>query len=104
VAASVLSLALAVGAAPSIGEQLGGTRAAGAETIEHIIVVVQENRSFDEYFGTYPGAEGIPRRQNGTFAVCIPDPSLGHLREAVPRQEPPSIGAVLTTSRLRGWM
>jgi phospholipase C len=45
VAASVLSLALAVGAAPSIGEQLRGTRTAGIKMIEHIIVVVQENRS-----------------------------------------------------------
>ena len=28
--------------------------------IEHIIVIVQENHSFDNYFGTFPGANGIP--------------------------------------------
>jgi len=28
--------------------------------IKHIIIIMQENRSFDEYFGTYPGANGIP--------------------------------------------
>ena len=28
--------------------------------IRHVIVVMQENRSFDNYFGTYPGADGIP--------------------------------------------
>jgi phospholipase C len=28
--------------------------------IEHIVVIMQENRSFDHYFGTYPGANGIP--------------------------------------------
>ena len=33
---------------------------------------MQENRSFDEYFGTYPGADGLPRR-NGRFTVCVPD-------------------------------
>jgi phospholipase C len=73
-----LSLVLAVGAESSVGRQLHGTGAAGIDTIQHVIVVVQENRSFDEYFGTYPGAEGIPRRRNGSFAVCIPDPALGH--------------------------
>jgi phospholipase C len=29
--------------------------------IKHIIIIMQENRSFDEYFGVYPGANGIPR-------------------------------------------
>jgi len=28
--------------------------------ISHVIVVMQENRTFDHYFGTYPGANGIP--------------------------------------------
>ncbi len=29
-------------------------------SIQHIIYVVQENHSFDNYFGTYPGANGFP--------------------------------------------
>ncbi|GAC1391209.1 MAG: hypothetical protein NVSMB46_02890 [Candidatus Saccharimonadales bacterium] len=37
---------------------------------------MQENRSFDSYFGTYPGADGIPM-QNGVPTVCIPDPTSG---------------------------
>lgn len=41
--------------------------------IKHIVVIMQENRSFDSYFGTYPGADGIPM-QNGMPTVCIPDP------------------------------
>ncbi len=36
---------------------------------------MQENRSFDSYFGTFPGADGIPMR-NGRPAVCIPDPRI----------------------------
>ena len=48
---------------------------AGIETIDHVIIVVQENRSFDHYFGTYPGADGIPRT-DGTWDVCLPDPVL----------------------------
>ncbi len=35
--------------------------------IRHIIVIMQENRSFDTYFGTYPGADGIPA------GACVPD-------------------------------
>ena len=35
---------------------------------------MQENRSFDNYFGTFPGASGIPMR-HGVPTVCVPDPS-----------------------------
>ena len=44
--------------------------------IKHIVIIMQENRSFDEYFGTYPGATGIPM-QNGVPTVCAPDPKTG---------------------------
>jgi phospholipase C len=44
--------------------------------IKHIVVIMQENRSFDTYFGTYPGALGFPR-QNGQFTVCVNDPKTG---------------------------
>src|SRR5215471_13151373 len=27
--------------------------------IQHIVVLMQENHTFDNYFGTYPGADGI---------------------------------------------
>ena len=42
-------------------------------TIKHVVVIMQENRSFDSYFGTYPGADGIPMR-HGVPTVCAPDP------------------------------
>ena len=41
--------------------------------IKHIVVIMQENRSFDSYFGTFPGADGIPM-QNGVPTVCVNDP------------------------------
>ena len=28
--------------------------------IEHVVWMMQDNHSFDNYFGTYPGADGIP--------------------------------------------
>jgi phospholipase C len=46
--------------------------------LEHLIFIVQENRSFDHYFGTYPDANGFPRDADGRIDVCIPDPVLGH--------------------------
>jgi phospholipase C len=37
---------------------------------------MQENRSFDNYFGTYPGADGIPGLAgNPGHVPCIPDPN-----------------------------
>ena len=46
-----------------------------ATPIKHVIIIMQENRSFDTYFGTYPGADGIPMR-NGVPTVCVSDPPL----------------------------
>ena len=40
--------------------------------IRHVVIIMQENRSFDSYFGTFPGADGIPVR-DGVFAVCLPN-------------------------------
>ena len=48
----------------------------GLEKIQHIVMIVQENRSFDHYFGTFPGVDGLPTR-NGAFSVCVPDPGHG---------------------------
>ena len=41
--------------------------------IKHVIVIMQENRSFDTYFGTFPGADGIPMK-NGVPTICVNDP------------------------------
>ena len=37
---------------------------------------MQENRSFDQYFGTYPGADGIPGLAGNPGSMpCLPDPN-----------------------------
>src|SRR5205814_5779869 len=43
--------------------------------IKHVIIIMQENRSFDSYFGTYPGADGI-LLPNGAPnpKLCVNDP------------------------------
>jgi phospholipase C len=50
--------------------------AVGIHKIRHVIIIMQENRSFDEYFGTFPGAEGIPM-QDSKPTVCAPNPETG---------------------------
>jgi len=45
----------------------------GIHAIKHVVIIMQENRSFDSYFGTYPGADGIPMA-HGKPTVCVPDP------------------------------
>jgi phospholipase C len=37
-----------------------------------VIIIMQENRSFDSFFGTFPGANGIPRDDAGIPTVCVP--------------------------------
>jgi phospholipase C len=43
----------------------------GIHKIRHIVIIMQENRSFDTYFGTFPGADGFPP------GLCVPDPLNG---------------------------
>jgi len=59
-AASVLNSCLVLGKA---------TPDTGIHKIKHVIVIMQENRTFDSYFGTFPGANGLPKN------VCVPDPA-----------------------------
>jgi phospholipase C len=57
--------------------------ATGIHRIRHVVVIMQENRSFDSYFGTFPGADGIPMR-DGRPAVCVPDRAAGRCDRPVP--------------------
>ena len=61
--AVLICLSVAAGAEAATSE--------GIHKIQHVVMIMQENRSFDSYFGTYPGANGIPA------GVCVPDPVNG---------------------------
>jgi phospholipase C len=58
---AVPGLILAAGLAISTAAAQTASRPApaGLEKIQHVIWIIQENRSFDNYFGTFPGADGI---------------------------------------------
>jgi phospholipase C len=40
-------------------------------------VIMQENRSFDHYFGTYPGVNGLLLPDGGLTQVCLPEVDAG---------------------------
>ena len=45
--------------------------------IQHLVVLMQENHTFDNYFGTYPGADGLP---SGTKMPVDPaNPAAGYI-------------------------
>jgi phospholipase C len=66
--AMVLGL-MAIGLVPDSGQAGHAANALDTSTttpIKHYIVLMQENHSFDNYFGTYPGADGFPE------GLCVP--------------------------------
>ncbi len=69
----LLAALLTAGCSSPGSAQQGSTAGpSGIQKIKHVVVIMQENRSFDSYFGTFPGADGIPM-QNGVPTVCAPD-------------------------------
>jgi phospholipase C len=65
-------------AADGLAPSLSVTSAdAGLSKIKHVIIFMQENHSFDSYFGMYPGADGIPVDAQGKPTVCVNDPQTG---------------------------
>src|SRR5579884_3132008 len=66
-----------------------GTPGAVTDPIKHIVIIVKENRSFDNYFGTFPGADGTTkgRLSDGRQVPLIHTPDhtlldIGHAGDA----------------------
>ena len=79
VAAACLTTSSGGGSTGATGAVKSGPAAlSGIHKIHHIVVVLQENRSFDSYFGTFPGADGLPTDGSGHFTSCLPNPATGH--------------------------
>ena len=70
---ALVALMVGVGA-PESANASGSS--SGIHKIKHVIVIMQENRSFDSYFGTYPKADGIPMK-GGKPSPCIPNAKTG---------------------------
>jgi phospholipase C len=68
----------------SVVRAAGATKAAGSDlgAIEHVIFLMQENRSFDHYYGSYPAVRGFddhPSHSFGAFAQAWPGGRDPHL-------------------------
>ena len=71
VVASIATAALALGASSSKPAPRAAQAAGEKGRIEHLMVIMQENHTFDNYFGTFPGANGPPA------GTCVPkDPAV----------------------------
>jgi phospholipase C len=100
-AAPVRALRFVVGAGLAIALTLPGAHppTAGArgplDGIEHLIVIYQENHSFDNYFGTFPGADGLANAgssatqvdKSGAVYPTLPQP-LADLPASQTQREP----------------
>jgi phospholipase C len=53
-------LLIAYGHARCASSQAKHRAPAGIEKVQHVIWIIQENHSFDNYFGTFPGVDGFP--------------------------------------------
>jgi phospholipase C len=70
---AVLSLCCSFGYAGDGGRDDDARRMQTKTPIKHLVVIFQENRAFDHYFGTYPQAANIPGEQSW---IGIPAPEF----------------------------
>src|SRR5690348_9950839 len=60
-------------AGAALARAAASTKPAGSDlgAVEHVVFLMQENRSFDHYYGTYPGVRGFddhPAGRLGAFS------------------------------------
>src|SRR5437763_4045643 len=80
--------ALALSPAPSAADQAHDAAAAFATAtpIKHVVVIFQENVSFDHYFGTYPSAANPAGEP--AFRAAAATPGVDGLGEALLTRNP----------------
>jgi phospholipase C len=79
--AALLGVAVVLAGFVSASQARRPNASTDVQAIRHVVIIMQENRSFDSYFGTYPGADGIPGETwyggggvNPGTIPCISDP------------------------------
>jgi len=93
--AAGFAVLMGAGSAAAAPGQPAGLAAQPTTPIKHFIFVMQGGRTFDNYFGTYPGADSIPA---GTCQLRV----LGHPRDGCIKpyslngKQPPPLGASKT--------
>src|ERR1700722_18455521 len=64
-------------------------RSGSLDDVEHVVILMQENRSFDHYYGTMRGVRGFSdrtalRQRNGKSVLYQPDPERNAGRYLLP--------------------
>ncbi len=94
VTAVAASISLALGAALTLPAQASGNASATTATpIKHVVIIFQENVSFDHYFATYPYAANLANEP--TFTMSPLSPSVNGLGILVNGQP---VGPLLTNN------
>ncbi len=65
-----------VAAAPRPTEASAAALPPGFQKITHIVFIIKENRSFDHYFGRFPGADGATVGRTSTGEIVPLRPAL----------------------------
>jgi phospholipase C len=81
--------------------EAGDGSALGAMPIKHVVVVIKENHTFDNYFGSFPNAEGSTQCVTSTGTIACP-----HAPDSTPRDLDHSRTAALTAwnvGAMNGW-
>ena len=80
---TILALIGSVGSrSQTTHQQISQAQAVGnMGVIQHIVFIIKENRTFDNYFGTFPGADGATSGTISTGKVI----KLGHTPDRTPR-------------------
>ncbi len=96
------------GAGAAMAQLAARTKPAGSDlgAIEHVVFLMQENRSFDHYYGTYPGVRGFddhPHGKLGNFAQAWPGDATRHCSPSTstPRRAWASAPTISTTAGRR---
>ncbi len=96
---AVALLALAGGCVGSGAPAPSEASLAASVPIKHVVVIVKENHTFDNYFGSFPGAEG-------TSSCPTPDGSCPQAPDSTPRDLCHEHSCALTEwnhGRMNGW-
>ncbi len=97
VGTAIAATSVAVLALPGLGQGVAGATTPTTTPIDHLVVIFQENVSFDHYFGTYPQAANTDGQ---TFTAKAGTPAVDGLKPATDPSIPVALqhSSDLTTS------
>jgi phospholipase C len=100
--AAVAALCLVAPSAPASGPDPAALRS----KIKHVFIIYQENHSFDNYFGTFPGADNLATAEAQAHGFRQYDPIgrtwVAPFRIADPDTESPAQGRVVIYDKMNG--